>query len=717
MTRAIDRDTDADVPIKQAWPRTTSKRLEQLERLGINTVHDLLLHLPRDYADRRQISQASQVEPGPNRTVAGFITAVNPVRNSGGAPRQTAVIYDSRADLEDRRRGLHITWYGQKHLVETIRAGDHVTISGAVIEHTFHGSRRMHQPDIHLSWQQTPPLSVGVIAPIYRLTQGLNQDTIRRLIHRGLTEFAPKIRRSRPGDHQHTMEHILWALHFPKEPHHPDLARRELASDEVLELQMALLQRRQEQHSECQQLNLKPNAALVEELISRLPYDLSDSQRYAIEETRADLRREGERMHRLLQGEVGSGKTAVALTAIIDAVSADAQAVLLTPTEILAEQHFKTITELLQAENSPLGTGIMQATFQNRVRPVNYTLLTARVQASSQRRIRQHLALGTLDFVIGTHSVINEDIEWRNLGLAVADEQHRFGTEQRAALRRHAHYLMLTATPIPRTLQLTLYRDLDVSSLESRHDARRDAIRTTLLEHGREPAYQAVGQAVAQGRQAFVVAPFIEPNEAIDAASVTDQIRVVKQRFPQANVDSVHGQLKPAEIEKRMKRFREGKIQILLATSIIEVGIDIPNATVMLIESAERFGMAQLHQLRGRIGRGEHPGQCFLATTPNASLTEHGRQRLRAVQESSDGMALALADLSNRGEGNLAGAQQSGPGRLLKTGNAFDLEMLERERDIAEAIHEADPELALPEHRALRHGRDRMTKRMQEINR
>ena len=499
--------------------------------------------------------------------------------------------------------------------------------------------------------------------------------------------------------------------------HHPDLARLELASDEVLELQMALLQRRHEQGSEDPRLHLTLNQSLADEFVARLPYSLTESQRHAVEEARADLGRGGKRMHRLLQGEVGSGKTVVALHLIIDAVSAGAQAVLLAPTEILAEQHFESITGLLQAQPSPLGSGIMQATFDHHLRPVNCALLTARVKASSQKRIRQHIALGTLDLVIGTHSVINEDLTWRNLGLAIADEQHRFGTQQRATLRRHAHYMMLTATPIPRTLQLTLYRDLDVSSLESRPDTARDATATILLEDDREPAYQAIHQALAEGRQAFVIAPFIEPNEAIESTSVTDQTRVIRQRFPEAAVEAVHGQLKPAEIEKRMKRFRENRVQILVATSIIEVGIDVPNATVMLIESAERFGMAQLHQLRGRIGRGNQPGRCYLGSTPDADLTEHGRRRLQTVQASSDGMELAQADLSTRGEGQLAGLQQSGPGHLLKTGNAFNLEMLEREREIAEAIHEADPQLAQPEHRELRRARDRMTRNMQETSR
>ena len=706
-------EADLDLAVHKALPRTSGKRMAQLQRLGIETVRDLIFHLPRDYADRREITPAGRTPPGPNRTVDGYVTALRNVQNTG-PQRQTATVYDTLDDLRNRRNGLQVVWYGRQYLTEVIRNEDRVTLSGSVTVNPHHGGRQLHQPDVHLPWQDDPNTSVGVIAPIYRLTQGLRQEQLRRMIHQALTKFAHLTERSRPGRTRHTMEHILWALHFPKELNHPELARHELASDEVLELQMALLKRRAERRNEQDELELSLNPEMAGEFVARLPYALTESQGYAIEEIRDDLSDPAARMHRLLQGEVGSGKTVVALHAIIDAISAQSQAVLLAPTEILAEQHHKTITELLRGEPGNLGPGIMQSIFESRDRPVNYALLTARTRATTQRRIRQNLSLGTLDFVIGTHSVINDEIEWKNLGLAVADEQHRFGTEQRAALRRQANYLMLTATPIPRTLQLTLYQDLDVSSLEPRPDADRAATKTALLGESREPAYQAIRKAAAKGRQAFVIAPFIDPNESMDAASVTEMYRQIRKLFGDLSVDMVHGQMKSADIERRMKAFRDGKTAVLVATSIIEVGIDVPNATVMLIESAERFGMAQLHQLRGRIGRGEHPGQCFLATTPEVQVGEHTMNRLRTVQESSDGMVLAQADLANRGEGNVVGVQQSGPGRLLRTGNAYDLRMLERQREIGEAIHEADSDLSLPEHQALRRGRERMLRRMDQ---
>lgn len=703
-----------ETPIAAAWPRLSAKRREQLERIGVVTLRDLLFYLPRDYADRRRTSPTAAVEPGPNRTVRGYITRLN---NPPGSrpPRQIATVYDTLEDLDNRRGGLPVTWYGQQYLNDLIQHGDQIALSGAVTENPHSGQRRMYQPDFHLPWRDEPNLSVGNIAPVYRLTQGLNQDAMRRLIHRALNQFSRLTERSRPGDLTHTMEHILWALHFPRQLDHPALALRELAADEVLELQMALLHRRAQLQQAQPEQALAVAPALAGELEARLPFHLTESQRHAVAEIRRDLSRAERPMHRLLQGEVGSGKTVVALHAIIDAVSAQAQAVLLAPTEILAEQHHRTVTDLLQGQNSPLGPGVMQSAFQSRERPVNYALLTARTRASIQKRIHQHLALGTLDFVIGTHSVINEDLQWRNLGLAIADEQHRFGTEQRAALRRQAHYLMLTATPIPRTLQLTLYRDLDVSSLEMPPETDRSATVTTLLESSRQPAHQAIEDALTTGHQAFVIAPFIDPNEAVDAASVAELHREITKRFPDQRVDQVHGQLRPAEIEKRMKAFRDGRTRILVATSIIEVGIDVPNATVMIIESAERFGMAQLHQLRGRIGRGEHPGHCFLAPTANVALNENALNRLRAVRDSTDGLELAQADLSARGEGQITGVQQSGPGRLLRTGNAYDLETLERQREIAEYIQDADPELAEPRHQPLKRARDRMLQRMDPL--
>lgn len=704
-----------DRALRTAYPHLRKNRTAQLQRLGLHTLRDLLFNLPRDYSDRRVVTPAAQAQPGQPATFAGYLSAVRNIGSATGL-RQTATIYDSPTDLKQKRNGLGITWYGQHHLAEILRGGDPIRLHGTVLANPYQARPRLHHPEYDLP-AAGESINTGIVAPIYRLTKGLTQETLRRLSHRALCDYAGATQRSRPGAVAHTLSQILWTLHFPLAPSHPAQARHELASDEILELQLALLHRRHSRQAATPRAGLSINPELAAELVARLPFTLTDSQQTAAAEIRQDLVNDGATMNRLLQGEVGSGKTAVALHAVIDTASAEAQSALLAPTELLAEQHCQTLTELLQSETSPLADGLLQTRFNTRERPFTYALLTASVRARTRRAILQHLALGTLDLIIGTHSILSDAVQFRSLGLTIVDEQHRFGASQRAALRQSANYLMLTATPIPRTLQLTLYRDLDVSAIQPRPHTGRAATTTTLLGNDREPAYQAIAEAIAQGHQAFIIAPFIEPSEAADAASVSTVQQTVNTRFPDLSHLVLHGQLSAAELEKRMKAVRDRQAQIIIATAVVEVGIDLPNTTVMLIESAERFGMAQLHQLRGRIGRGAHPGQCFLAITPGTALTEHATYRLETVQSSTDGMELAHADLSNRGEGHLGGTQQSGPGRILKTGNAYDLPMLEAERDTAEAIHAADPELQLPDHAELRRARDRMLDRLsQESN-
>ena len=716
---AEDRKSDSlDQMVKEFRPHTPSNKLKQLDRMGITTVRDLLTYLPRGYENRSRITPATNARDGQRQTFEGYITSARATGNNKGPGRQTATIYDTHEDLTKRLKGLHIIWFGQRHLVDKIRHGDYVRLNGMVNAAPRNGFIQLYQPEMDILTgdvtKQQPAVNTGAIIPMYNLTQGMTQDYMRRIIHQCLQEFQNQMVRSRPGDNEHTLTQILWTLHFPRESHHPALAIKEIASDEILELQMALLYRRQEHLNQGNHKPMQVNPAVAEAVHTGLPFTLTTSQKQAIDEIRKDLVTPGPTMNRLLQGEVGSGKTVVALTASIDTASSGAQTTLLAPTELLAEQHFKTITELMNAKPSPVENGLMQSPMAGRERPFTFGILTASTKATERRKILKNLEIGYIDLIIGTHSLLNAEVQFRELGLAIADEQHRFGTQQRAALRQQAHYLMLTATPIPRTLQLTLYRDLDISSIARDRDPGHTPTQTEVILDGhREPAWQRIANEVRQGQQAFVVCPFIDPSE-IPGASVSDMGRTLSGRFPDLKIETVHGRMKSVDQDKHMRAFRDQNTDILVATPVIEVGIDIPNATVMIIESAERFGMAQLHQLRGRIGRGEHPGNCYLIPTPGLELAETTMNRLETTAASNNGLELAEADLHNRGEGQIAGNRQSGRGGVLRTGSSYDLPMLESQRTAAESIHAADPDLSMPENQELRRARDRMLQRLQQ---
>ena len=710
--------SNLDRTIKQVRPRTSANKLKQLDKMGISTVRDLLMHLPRHYENRSRITQARNAREGQRQTFEGYITEVKATAHGAGPGRQTATIYDTREDLERRRHGLHILWFGQRHLVNRIDRGDYLRLNGMVNASSRTGFVQLYQPeyDILSNWESPhrPAVNTGAIIPIYPLTQGMTQDYLRHLIRQCLEDFRDDMTRSRPGKQQHTLSQILWTLHFPKEAHHPAMALEELAADEVLELQMALLHRREEHLRQGAPKPVRFNPAITEAVHRNLPFELTPNQSRAIAEIRDDLVSEGPTMNRLLQGEVGSGKTVVALSAAVDVTSATMQSAILAPTELLAEQHFNTIAELVQARPSQVEKGLMECLIPGLKKPFVFGILTSSTKAAQRRKILQNLSLGYIDLIIGTHSLLSQDVKFRDLGLAITDEQHRFGTEQRAALRQQAHYLMLTATPIPRTLQLTLYRDLDISSIDRDRDAGRAATRTEVLPGpSRETVWQAIQDAVKAGRQAFVVCPFIEASDA-PGADVVTTTRAVAERFPDFRVDGIHGRMKNADQDRHMRGFRDGDIDVLVATPVIEVGIDVPNATVMAIQSAERFGMAQLHQLRGRIGRGEHPGTCFLIPTKDAELAGNSRARLDAVAASNNGLELAEADLRNRGEGHLTGSRQSGHNSALRAARAYSLEMLETERRTAESIHARDPGLSFPENRELKAARDRMLVRLRQ---
>jgi len=465
-------------------------------------------------------------------------------------------------------------------------------------------------------------------------------------------------------------------------------ARRRLAFDELFVLQLALLTYRHEWRSDPGQ-PIKVREDVLEAYLGGLPYELTEAQKRSLQQILDDLRSE-EPMTRLLQGDVGSGKTVVAAAAMAVAASAGSQATLMAPTEILAEQHYRTISGLLG--------NVLDGELQ-------VALLTGSVTGEEREKVYGGLADGTIDIVVGTHALIQEAVSFDRLALAVVDEQHRFGVRQRAALRQkgyNPHLLVMTATPIPRSLQLTVWGHLDVSVIDEMPPGREPVITRLILPAERERAYGFVRSQVEKGRQVFIICPLVEESDQIEAKAVVQEYeRVQKRVFPTLEVGLLHGRMSGEEKDETMACFANGELDILVATSVIEVGIDVPNATVMLIEGAERFGLAQLHQFRGRVGRGEHASYCLLISD---SSSDRARERLKAVEATSDGFVLAQKDLEMRGPGEFLGTRQSGLSEAvlaMALADVTDLMLVEQARGAARRFFDTDPELDNPAHRLL----------------
>jgi ATP-dependent DNA helicase RecG len=486
----------------------------------------------------------------------------------------------------------------------------------------------------------------------------------------------------------------LQEIHFPSSPEKAEEARRRLSFDEFFAIQLGMLNQRQEWQSQTG-TPVPANRALLDTFLQSLPFELTAPQARSIEQILEDMDKPFP-MSRLLQGDVGSGKTVVATAAMLMAVAAGKQAALMAPTEILAEQHYRTISQLL-ADTAELGLG----------RPVSVKLLTGGLGRVDRRRIYTALASGEIDILVGTHALIQQHVTFDDLAMVVVDEQHRFGVLQRSTLRSKGnapHMLVMSATPIPRSLALTLYGDLEISVIDELPPGRQPIETRWLLPAERERAYSFLRSQIEKGRQAFILYPLIEGSDKVEArAAVEEYERLQKEIFPHLCLGLLHGRMKAREKDDVMGRFRAGEIDILISTSVIEVGIDVPNATVMLIEGADRFGLAQLHQFRGRVGRGEFKSYCLLlsdSTSPDDPDTRTTWERLKAIEETQDGFVLAEKDLDLRGPGDFFGVRQSGI-PTLRLARLSNVRILELARGEAQAIFAEDPNLSRPEHQAL----------------
>lgn len=658
----------------------------KLQRLRIFSVEDIFFHLPLRYEDRRKISTIAELRDGESGVVVGEIDSSGPIFMRGRGKSVYQVI------LRDATGKLVGKWfrYNTLYMRRGFPAGAKLLMAGEVRQ--FRGLKQILHPDCEiLENEETPP--IGQILPIYPLTEGIHQKTLRKIIKNGWDHFSPFLKPvfSREFLERHDLADLresLQQLHFPSGTvsieglnQRRTRAHRTLIFDEFffLELGLALKKNRVTRETG---ITFSIDAEVERKFLSSLPFSLTLDQQTVLKEITTDMRAPFP-MNRLLQGDVGSGKTVVALSAAVQAIHNGYQAVFMAPTEILAEQHFQTAQKFLEPLHIRCG------------------LLTSKLTGKTKEWVLRRCFDGEFQMIVGTHALIQGKVEFHKLGLAIIDEQHRFGVLQRQALTRKSlrpDVLVMTATPIPRTLSMTVYGDLDVSVLREMPRGRKAILTRLYGDRQRRQLYDGMATELERGHQIFVVYPLIEESEKLDLKNATEMSLELKRIFePKFRVALLHGQMKPEEKEETMRQFKAGEISILSATSVVEVGVDCPNATVMVIEHAERFGLSQLHQLRGRVGRSDKQSFCVLMADYRRST--EARQRLKIMVESTDGFRIAEEDLAIRGPGDFLGTQQSGLLPFRVANLARDIDILSKARNAAFELVATDPQLENPAHR------------------
>jgi ATP-dependent DNA helicase RecG len=680
---------------------------EVLESIGISTVRDLLHHYPRRYIDRSQVSRIGELKIGAYATVIARVKRVTKRQTRRRQSMVTITLYDGSGYLD-------LTFFNQPWTASTYKEGYEVAVSG--VAQLYRGRLQLANQEIELLTSGDQDLvHTGRITPIHRATEGITTRTIRELVWRAL-ERLPTLPDPMPqelvsAESLQPFDLAIRRIHFPGSQPQLAAATERLKFDELFVLELGLAFRKHRVERAETGVAHRPGGPLIERLYRTLPFEPTAAQRSATEAIDVAMARPRP-MNVLLQGDVGSGKTLVALHAALVAIGSGHQAAIMAPTEVLAGQHHQQVMALLGGSGAVpylelAAAGDRDTAQRSLLDPepsaddeprVAYALLTAAVTGKDRARILQGVAAGDVDLVVGTHALVQEGVSFADLSLAVIDEQHRFGVHQRMALKGKGaspDVLIMTATPIPRTLALTYYGDLDVVVLDEMPKGRQP-IRTRIARTRpeRQAAYELVRHEVGAGRQAFVVCAAIdETNRNQVRAAESEAQRLAADVFPDLSVEVLHGRMRPAEKGRVMDAFRSGVHHLLISTTVIEVGVDVPNATVMLVENAERFGLAQLHQLRGRIGRGSHPSTCVLFDESEDGNLE-ARARLEAMVRTTDGFELADEDLRLRGEGTLFDVKQSGLPDLWLARLAEDLDLVKRARTRAFATIDEDPELA-----------------------
>ncbi len=656
------------------------KNAELLKSLNLNTLEDLLYYFPRRYDDYSQLKTINRLRYGEELTVVGTVQSIasRPVR--GGQTQITEAV------VSDGTGALRLTWFNQPWLASRLAAGTQVVLSGKI--DMYLGRLVMNSPD--WEYMEQEHLHTNRIVPVYPLSGHITQRVLRKIMHQTVSFWAPRMADYLPEMIRRPaglfdLAAALMQVHFPDSQEKLKAARERLAFDEIFFLQLGVLRQKRNWQAGTAQVFEIQDEWLAHQT-SLLPFTLTQAQQKALVDVRKDLA-SGHPMNRLLQGDVGSGKTVIAALGMGIVTSQGAQAALMSPTSILAEQHYRNLSQLLAND------GLLK--------PEEIRLLVGDTPENEKQEIRAGLEDGSIRVVIGTHALLEDPVVFKCLRMVVVDEQHRFGVAQRAILRskgENPHLLVMTATPIPRSLALTVYGDLDLTVMDEMPVGRIPIETHVLHPNERERAYQLIRSQIESGHQAFIIYPLVERGERDEGkAAVEEHARLKAEVFHQHQLGLLHGRLRPEEKEEVMRHFRDGEYQVLVSTSVVEVGVDIPNATVMLIEGANRFGLAQLHQFRGRVGRGDSQSYCLLIPETEDALEN---ERLAAMEDTSDGFVLAERDLDQRGPGDFLGTRQSGFAEL-RMANLTDVRLIEKARQQALALFERDPELSETENADL----------------
>ncbi len=681
--------------LKGITPRIAAK----FAKFDIKTVRDLLYFFPRRYVDYSRRKPISELVEGEEQTIIGTIWQAK-VTTLGNRPGTEAIVGDETGNIR-------VVWFNQPYLAKGFRTNARIVISGTVS--IFRGQKVFESPEWELLGDKEL-IHTGRLVPVYPLTQGLYPRQVRKWTKEVVDGYLWQLSDFLPAEIESRCQLLdlgtaIAQIHYPDDQSMAAQARRRLSFDELFLLQLGVLAKKRDWQEGQPGNAFRIPQEIISKFLRGLPFSLTGAQEKVLQEILNDLK-QPKAMSRLLQGEVGSGKTVIATLCLLVAAANGYQAALMAPTEVLAEQHFANICGYLSRVSTRESHPEPEATVRRYEgflpRPLTIALLIGSLSNSEKDRLHDEIRKGEVDIVIGTHALIQKEVEFKRLGLAVIDEQHRFGVLQRSALRQkgfNPHVLVMTATPIPRTMALTLYGDLDLSIIDELPPGRQ-VVKTKVLEpQDRDKAYEFLRRQVKNGRQAFIICPLIEESQILEAkAATTEYERLSKEVFPDFKLGLLHGQMPSDRKEEVMRHFRAGEVDILVSTSVVEVGIDVPRASVMMVEGAERFGLSQLHQFRGRVGRDKEQGYCLLIPE---KLTPEARERLLLMEKVHNGFVLAEKDLELRGPGEFFGTQQSGLPDL-KLAKLTDLRSLELARREAITLFQNDPDLKKPEHELLR---------------
>jgi ATP-dependent DNA helicase RecG len=690
---AESADRGLDLPVTAVKGISTALA-GKFGKMGVKTVRDLLYFFPHRHLDYSRLKSISQLTAGEEQTIIASVWQAQETR-PGGRRSTEAIVGDETGNIR-------VVWFNQPYLAKKLATNSRIILSGRVS--LFKGRHVFQSPEWEMVESQDY-VHTGRLVPVYSLTQGLRPRQVRKLMKEFVDLWAWQVEDFMPPELIKRLDLLqlpqaISQAHYPDDENIKDKARRRLAFDELFLLQLGVMGKKREWKESRPGTSFNVPHKLLNTFIESLSFKLTSAQERTLREILADLEKP-EPMSRLLQGEVGSGKTVVATAALLVAAANDHQSAFMAPTEILAEQHFATICELLSRVGHEEGEGYLRTYTGLLPRPLSVMLLIGDIKQSGKRRLQEMIASGEVDIIIGTHALLQKGVEFPRLGMVIVDEQHRFGVEQRSALRGKGfspHMLVMTATPIPRTLALTLYGDLDLSVIDELPPGRQ-TVKTKWLQPAQmASAYAFIRKQVAEEHQAFIICPLIEESEAIAAqAAVVEYERLSQEVFTDLRLGLLHGRLSGEEKDRVMESFRNRELDILVSTPVIEVGVDVPNATVMMVESADRFGLSQLHQFRGRVGRGQAQSYCMLIAENPSEL---GRERLDIIENTQDGFKLAEEDLKLRGPGEFFGTRQSGLPDL-RMARLSDTALLELAREEAIALFKKDPDMVQEEHRLL----------------